>query len=272
MDEPRQLPGISSDLETTVIRALEESYHLIRSVLDTRADTPLHAPSGNLIVIPSRLVQPIDTAVEHVQNAGKNVIIIVGPGVEQERDAPAYMAIQCDPQADDDDSEEVVAVAVASPEENSHVVPVAQRQQPMLDGITLDLARQRASYAAQPIPLTRQEFMLFAVLVRRIGQVLSPDEIMDEIGNGSRVSRDDAAKRVKVSVLRLRRKLSLARVDSRLIMTVRGVGYMIDTPRSGTADSPGDYSPIYVRDEPTSRAPRRNVSRSSGSTAVPLAP
>ena len=92
--------------------------------------------------------------------------------------------------------------------------------------LTMDLLRQHATRAGQPLDLTAREFALLALLVRRAGEPLTRSFIAKEVWN---INWEGDTNVVDVHVRRLR-----AKVDDpfpvKLISTVRGVGYIIRTP------------------------------------------
>jgi DNA-binding response OmpR family regulator len=103
-----------------------------------------------------------------------------------------------------------------------------------LDGdFSVDFARRLVTVGGKPITVTPLEFKLLAALVRRPGQVLSTEELLqlawdDRSGIGS--------DRVKFSVHRLRRKLGWDELELSPIEAVRGFGYMY-RPRSSEFDT-----------------------------------
>ena len=70
--------------------------------------------------------------------------------------------------------------------------------------------------------LTAREFMLLEVLLRRRGQVLSRDLLLQEVWQGERSSSNV----VEVYVRYLRQKME-AGGERRLLHTVRGQGYCL---------------------------------------------
>ncbi len=74
---------------------------------------------------------------------------------------------------------------------------------------------------AAPVSLTPLEFRLLAVLIRHAGQVLSPEQLLEQAWNDPLGIGPD---RVKFSILRLRKKLGWRATDSP-IQAVRGFGY-----------------------------------------------
>ena len=91
-----------------------------------------------------------------------------------------------------------------------------------------DDGRLRVSFAsrevltdAAPVSLTPLEFRLLAALIRHTGQVLSPEQLLEQAWHDPLGIGPD---RVKFSILRLRKKLGWPAADSP-IQAVRGFGY-----------------------------------------------
>ncbi|SDQ68757.1 Transcriptional regulatory protein, C terminal [Streptomyces sp. 2224.1] len=79
--------------------------------------------------------------------------------------------------------------------------------------------------------LTRREFALLEVLARNAGQVLTRDQLLERVGGYDFEVRTDA---VDTFVSYLRRKLE-AGGRSRIVHTVRGVGFVLRDDESGSA-------------------------------------
>ncbi len=90
------------------------------------------------------------------------------------------------------------------------------------DGVTRVLYR-----GSHEVNLSRAEFDLLQVFVRRPNRVLSRDMIMDCLSGGD---RDPFDRSIDVRVTRLRHKIEDDPSDPRLIRTVWGVGYQF-TPK-----------------------------------------
>lgn len=92
------------------------------------------------------------------------------------------------------------------------------------DDLELDVTRHRASRGGQRLDLTPKEFALLSLLVRRRGEVLSRTLISELVWE---MHFDSDTNVVDVAIRRLR-----AKVDdpfaTKLIRTVRGVGYVLD--------------------------------------------
>jgi len=80
--------------------------------------------------------------------------------------------------------------------------------------------------AGKKLDLTPKEFALLALLVRRTGEVLSRTAIAEQVWD---MNFDGGTNVVDVHVRRLRSKVDEP-FDRKLIHTVRGIGYMLDTP------------------------------------------
>ncbi len=91
--------------------------------------------------------------------------------------------------------------------------------------LELDLARHRASRGGKRIHLTAKEFALLELLVRRQGEVLPRSLIASQVWD---MNFDSDTNVIDVAIRRLRGKID-DDFDLKLIQTVRGMGYMIDT-------------------------------------------
>jgi len=91
----------------------------------------------------------------------------------------------------------------------------------IFSGLRLDIARREVFVDGEPLTLTYTEFELLLLLSRFPGTVLSRVQILGEVWGGE---YDAETRTVDMHVTSLRRKLGLR---GRLIITVRGVGYML---------------------------------------------
>ena len=92
--------------------------------------------------------------------------------------------------------------------------------------LELDLARSDARRGGKSLGLTRQEFLLLSLFVRRKGEVLSRAIIAEQVWD---MNFDSDTNVVDVAVRRLRRKVDDP-FDVKLIHTARGLGYILDVP------------------------------------------
>jgi len=90
--------------------------------------------------------------------------------------------------------------------------------------LELDLLRRRAIRAGKKIDLTAKEFALLVLLLRRQGEVLPRSLIASLVWD---MNFDSDTNVIDVAVRRLRAKVDEG-FASRLIHTVRGMGYVLD--------------------------------------------
>ncbi|NBH07761.1 response regulator transcription factor, partial [Amycolatopsis sp. SID8362] len=86
--------------------------------------------------------------------------------------------------------------------------------------VDLDLDRHEARIAGQPVPLSRKEFAILALLARKPGQTLSRAEILAEVWGTIEVA---TSRSLDVRMATLRAKLG----RPQLIQSVRGIGYRL---------------------------------------------
>jgi DNA-binding response OmpR family regulator len=110
----------------------------------------------------------------------------------------------------------------------SRRAPISAPLQLKVADLTLDSGTREATRAGRRITLTRTEYGLLELLMRRIGVVVQRDHIMDTLwGFDSSVESNT----LDVFIRLLRGKIDLPG-EARLIHTVRGVGYCIKDPRA----------------------------------------
>ncbi|MFP2959669.1 response regulator transcription factor [Myxococcus sp. 1LA] len=88
-------------------------------------------------------------------------------------------------------------------------------------GVSIDVAGREVRVEERPVELTGLEFDLLVALVRRAGRVIPRDALLGEAGRSDTVVGE---RTVDVHISHLRQKLG--EVGTRLIKTVRGVGYV----------------------------------------------
>ncbi len=92
--------------------------------------------------------------------------------------------------------------------------------------LDLDLIRRRVTRAGKRIDLTAKEFALLELLLRRQGEVLPRSLIASQVWD---MNFDSDTSVVEVAVKRLRAKMDDG-FEPKLIRTVRGMGYVLETP------------------------------------------
>jgi len=103
--------------------------------------------------------------------------------------------------------------------------PTRQPEQLRVADLELDLPRHKAARAGQRLDLTPKEFALLALLARRRGEVLSRTLISELVWE---MHFDSDTNVVDVAVRRLRAKVDDP-FPQKLIRTVRGVGYLLES-------------------------------------------
>ncbi len=97
-------------------------------------------------------------------------------------------------------------------------------EQLVVEDLELILSRSDARRSGKPLGLTRQEFLLLSLMVRRKGEVLSRAFIAEQVWD---MNFDSETNAVDVAIRRLRRKVDDP-YEVKLIHTVRGLGYTLD--------------------------------------------
>ena len=103
--------------------------------------------------------------------------------------------------------------------------PPREAELTVVGDLEIDSIRRRVNRAGVRIELTPREFSLLQLLARRRGEVMSRTQIASYVWD---MNFDSDTNVVEVAVRRLRAKIDDAFPD-KLIHTVRGVGYMLDT-------------------------------------------
>ena len=102
-----------------------------------------------------------------------------------------------------------------------------QQESIRLADLEIDTLRQRATRAGQRLHLTTKEFLLLSLLARHAGEVLSRTLIAEAVWD---MNFDSDTNVVDVNMRRLRSKVDEP-FSPKLIHTVRGAGYVMETER-----------------------------------------
>ena len=94
-----------------------------------------------------------------------------------------------------------------------------------VEDLSLDPINRQVRRGARPIALTAREYALLVVLMRDSGRVFSRDELLQQVWQDERAGSSNV---VEVYVRYLRQKLEEGG-ESRLLHTVRGLGYCLGT-------------------------------------------
>jgi len=92
----------------------------------------------------------------------------------------------------------------------------------------LDLHRRRVTRGGKRIALTAKEFALLELLLRRHDEVLPRSLIASQVWD---MNFDSDTNVIEVAVRRLRAKIDDG-FEPKLIQTIRGMGYVLETPES----------------------------------------
>ncbi len=96
-------------------------------------------------------------------------------------------------------------------------------------GIVLDPASRQVTYSGEKVDLSQKEFEILSFLMGNLGRVVSRSRLEESLYSWS---SDIESNTVEVHIHYLRKKL-----DSGIIRTVRGVGYIIDSEDVAEPDS-----------------------------------
>lgn len=96
--------------------------------------------------------------------------------------------------------------------------------------LEMDLLRRRAVRAGNRVELTAKEFGLLELLMRRSGEVLPRSLIASQVWD---MNFDSDSNVIEVAMRRLRAKVDDGH-DTKLIQTVRGMGYVLEAPKEKT--------------------------------------
>ncbi len=102
--------------------------------------------------------------------------------------------------------------------------PIQQAEVLTIADLAIDSTRHKATRAGKPIDLTQKEFLLLSLLARRKGEVLSRTLIAEQVWD---INFDSDSNIVEVAIRRLRAKVDDP-FSTKLIRTIRGIGYVLD--------------------------------------------
>src|SRR2546427_631244 len=108
----------------------------------------------------------------------------------------------------------------------AHIPPERPRQAVRIGPVAIEPSARQVAVDGTPVPLTRKEFDLLALLAGRPGVVFRREQIISEVW---RTSWEGTGRTLEVHVASLRSKLGLPA----LIETVRGVAYRLVAPAAG---------------------------------------
>lgn len=95
------------------------------------------------------------------------------------------------------------------------------------EGLRVDLAQREVAVDKETVQLSRKEFQLLRLLIRKKGQVLTHQQLLREVWGPSQLNETHY---LRVLVGQLRQKLGDDPARPRFIVTVQGVGYRLAVP------------------------------------------
>ena len=98
--------------------------------------------------------------------------------------------------------------------------------------LTLDAIRRKVIRSGENIELAPKEFSILEYMMRNRGRALSRTMIVEHVWD---IEYDGLTNIVDVYIRHLRSKID-DRFPDKLIHTVRGIGYMLDTPKETEPD------------------------------------
>ena len=106
--------------------------------------------------------------------------------------------------------------------------PIRQPEVIQVADLEIDLIRHKVLRKGKGIDLTAKEFLLLSLLARRTGEVLSRTVIAEQLWD---INFESDTNIVDVAIRRLRVKIDDP-FDNKLIHTLRGVGYVLESRQS----------------------------------------
>jgi two-component system OmpR family response regulator len=228
--EPRILIAMSDpDLRRAVVAGLRAAGFCVSAPTDAEAAMLLaESFSPDVLVVDSRLVTPEGRPLfEQLRNCSEQYLICVaGDGEHRVRSAVLQSG------ADDAVStplhvDELVArchAMLRRPRQLQQRVDNVSAASLVLGPLTIDLGRREVRVDDEEAQTTRIEFSLLEQLCRRPTEVCTRDELLDSVW-GPRWVGDSHV--VDVHLSNLRRKLEKAAPGTKVIHTVRGVGFRL---------------------------------------------
>jgi DNA-binding response OmpR family regulator len=110
-------------------------------------------------------------------------------------------------------------------EESESDLPFAASEPLRFDDLVIDLTRCEVTLQDEVLQLKPKEFELLASLARRMGQVLSREQLLKAVWGWDQAGQ---SRTVDVHVRWLREKIEEDPGNPRRIVTVRGIGYRFD--------------------------------------------
>jgi DNA-binding response OmpR family regulator len=99
-----------------------------------------------------------------------------------------------------------------------------EQQQLVHRELTMNLSNSTMQYGGQATELSRNEFIILQAMMRRIGKIVSREDLMQSLWHDEQFIDDNT---LTVNVNRLRRKIAMLGLED-FIATRKGMGYIIE--------------------------------------------
>ena len=217
-------------LRTSITRGLREASHVVEQAATGEQAIALAKSSAFDVMILDVRLPGIDglAVCRAVRAAGNRVPILMLTALDDVEDRIAGL----DAGADDYltkpfDFGELMARLRALGRRRLDAVP----EKLTVGDLTVDTARRVAQRGERTIELTAKEFALLVYLARNAGRVVSRGELLQHVWDDPHNSYSNI---IDVYAGRLRRKIDDDAAEPALFKTVRGMGFMLEAPPSGT--------------------------------------
>jgi two-component system OmpR family response regulator len=235
---PRILIAVTdADLRDIAVAGLRASGFCVSAPIDPEATTVLaQSFSPDILLVDAQLMTPeglpLFKTLRH--SSEQYVLCIAGPGEHRIRAAVLHAG------ADDAISTPLHVGELAArchamlrrPRQLQQRIETAPTPLLVLGPLTMDLGRREAYVKGEEVQTTRIEFSLLEQLCRRPTEVWTREELLDAVWGPQWVGDSHV---VDVHLSNLRRKLDKAAPSTKVVHTVRGVGFRLANDVIGPA-------------------------------------
>jgi DNA-binding response OmpR family regulator len=217
-----------SIIRSALVKALTRAGHAVSSVgtaMEGLREVAQHRP--DIVVLDLGLPDVDGAAALRMMRGDSDVPVIVATARSGEANVIRLLNAGADDYVIKPFSGDHLLARIAAVLRRRGVTGPAREQRIDIGPLSLDLAKRIARLDGAPLDLTRKEFDLLAYLAARRDQVVSRQELIEEVW---RQPYRGAEQTVDVHVSWLRRKLGESAAEPRLLRVVRGVGIMLVTP------------------------------------------
>jgi DNA-binding response OmpR family regulator len=205
---------------------LQGAGYRVRSVADGEAALrEVHEVSPALVVLDIRLPGIDGWEVCRQIRQESNIPILIMTALAQDESHVKGLRLGADDYVAKPFSPIVLAARVQALLRRASPMPALGQLK--LRGLTIDLANGEVRREGHVVHLTPSEFRMLAALGRRAGQVIAPRELVRQ-AQGYEVPDREAHEIVKVHIRNLRHKIEPEIEHPRYVLTVRGMGYMLN--------------------------------------------